>query len=319
MTKTERISLLLATWFGSGFIRPVLLKSMAGTYGSLFALPLCWLAIEIGSTWIHILFCYVILYIGIYTIPFAEKFFGSRINWRDESRDRDQPQIVIDEVLGMLVTHFPLLFVQEVHWYHYAVAFALFRFFDIVKLWPASFFEEKVEDEYGVMYDDFFAGIHSAIVLQIFIWIMAIETFAWWHTHLLVIGGQMLGLIAYVIGSRKYYLSKDNFLRWLYIGIAIDLGIMCVGFMGILPHSATDVGVSWTNTFFLLHISTAGIGMFGFIGMVIFLLIKRGDHFRHAKLRKFQYQIFLPLWILGVSIAFLNFFLKATYGIYLYS
>jgi len=169
MTKIEKLSLLIATWFGSGLIPPILLKSMAGTYGSLFALPLCWIGIEIGNIWIYLAFWWAIGFIGIYTVPSAETTLRKRTDWRGNERERDQPQIVIDEVLGMLVTCFPLLFVPEPQWYHYAIAFGLFRLFDIVKLWPANLFD-KVKDEYGVMYDDFFAGVHSAIVLQAMIW-----------------------------------------------------------------------------------------------------------------------------------------------------
>jgi phosphatidylglycerophosphatase A len=46
-------------------------------------------------------------------------------------------------------------------------AFLLFRLFDIVKPQPARFFDRQVKNGFGVMTDDFFAGVYTVLVLQI--------------------------------------------------------------------------------------------------------------------------------------------------------
>lgn len=46
-----------------------------------------------------------------------------------------------------------------------ALAFLVFRFFDIVKPQPARFFDEKVKNGFGVMADDLVAGAYTVLVL----------------------------------------------------------------------------------------------------------------------------------------------------------
>ncbi|OPZ76443.1 MAG: Phosphatidylglycerophosphatase A [Alphaproteobacteria bacterium ADurb.Bin438] len=75
---------------------------------------------------------------------------------------------MIDEVLGQLTT-----FVFIAHslkgtfdnaWL-YLVGFAFFRLFDICKFGLVKWADEKLENEYGVMLDDLFAGIFAGLVL----------------------------------------------------------------------------------------------------------------------------------------------------------
>jgi len=46
-----------------------------------------------------------------------------------------------------------------------ALAFLLFRFFDITKPQPARFFDEKVKNGFGVMADDLVAGVYTVVTL----------------------------------------------------------------------------------------------------------------------------------------------------------
>ena len=48
-----------------------------------------------------------------------------------------------------------------------AAAFAAFRFFDIVKPPPARFFDERVKNGFGVMADDFVAGLYTVLTLAV--------------------------------------------------------------------------------------------------------------------------------------------------------
>lgn len=180
--KKSSFSLLIATWFKTGLIPPILLKGMAGTYGSFFALPLCFLAVicaqsvvqwfDLGEGTLivaYLCFPYFIFFIGRSVINDVEKELGPQIDWKGKEKDRDQNQIVIDEVFGMLISCFPILFLDQYSWIHFAAAFILFRIFDIVKISPTRYFDRK-KNEYGVMLDDGVAGAYTAIILQILIW-----------------------------------------------------------------------------------------------------------------------------------------------------
>ena len=50
----------------------------------------------------------------------------------------------------------------------YGVCFILFRFFDIVKPFPVSFFDKKFKNSFGVIMDDVAAGLYVVITLIIF-------------------------------------------------------------------------------------------------------------------------------------------------------
>jgi phosphatidylglycerophosphatase A len=55
----------------------------------------------------------------------------------------------------------PLPFVWQL------AAFIIFRFFDIVKPWPINFFDEKIKNGFGVMWDDMVAAIYTLFVIAI--------------------------------------------------------------------------------------------------------------------------------------------------------
>lgn len=46
------------------------------------------------------------------------------------------------------------------------VGFVLFRFFDIIKIWPANWAQNKLPGGLGVVMDDVFAGVQGGIVLM---------------------------------------------------------------------------------------------------------------------------------------------------------
>ena len=58
--------------------------------------------------------------------------------------------------------YFPFLF-EMFSLPHLFLQFALFRFFDIVKIWPASFFDSKVEHGAGTILDDVISGIYAGL------------------------------------------------------------------------------------------------------------------------------------------------------------
>ncbi len=82
----------------------------------------------------------------------AEKIFNKK----------DAAVIVIDEVTGFIVT----MAMIKPSALSIISGFILFRFFDIVKVWPASYFNNK-NGGLAVVLDDVAAGIYANILLRI--------------------------------------------------------------------------------------------------------------------------------------------------------
>ena len=80
----------------------------------------------------------------------------------EEWNEKDPKAIVIDEWVGMWISLY--LVPHDILWG--LVAFALFRFFDILKLGPISYFD-KLGNPFGVMMDDVIAGLFSASILTL--------------------------------------------------------------------------------------------------------------------------------------------------------
>ena len=79
----------------------------------------------------------------------------------------DPPEIVIDEVAGLLVTIILIPFT----WPTLIAGFFLFRFFDILKPPPIKGIEKKIKGGVGVVLDDLVAGAYAHISLRLLIWL----------------------------------------------------------------------------------------------------------------------------------------------------
>ena len=75
----------------------------------------------------------------------------------------DHGSIVWDEIVPFWL----VLFFCPVGLAWQALAFLLFRFFDITKPQPARFFDEKVKNGFGVMADDLVAGVYTVLALML--------------------------------------------------------------------------------------------------------------------------------------------------------
>lgn len=136
---------LLATWGGSGYS-----PFASGTVGTLAAIPFyLWLAR---------------LPLPFYLLTLAAFFFLSCwISGKAEIifQEKDSSKIVIDEVVGYLVTMTAIPF----DWRYIVAGFFLFRLFDIVKPPPANWFDRKLKNGYGVVLDDVAAGVYAWLCL----------------------------------------------------------------------------------------------------------------------------------------------------------
>ena len=75
---------------------------------------------------------------------------------------KDPSSIVWDEFVGLWIA----LFMLPDGWYWLLAGFVLFRFFDILKPWPVSFFDRELTGGLGVMMDDVAAGLYTLGLLQ---------------------------------------------------------------------------------------------------------------------------------------------------------
>lgn len=77
-------------------------------------------------------------------------------------QNQDPAPIVLDEVIGCLITFYALPFSTHIIF----LGFLLFRFFDITKICGIRYFEQ-FDNGWGVVLDDVVAGIISNIVLRL--------------------------------------------------------------------------------------------------------------------------------------------------------
>ncbi|MDY6407892.1 MAG: phosphatidylglycerophosphatase A [Pseudomonadota bacterium] len=144
----ETIGWLWATWFGSG-----LSPKAPGTVGSLCSLPIIVFGIYGGIECL----------LGVIICLFLIGWWATAVVLHTQ-KEQDPGFVVIDETVGQSITFLLALPLGITGW-NILLGFLLFRFFDIVKIWPASFFDGHVHNAFGVMMDDVVAGIYAALVL----------------------------------------------------------------------------------------------------------------------------------------------------------
>lgn len=125
-----------------------------GTMGSLATLPLIYFLHAAGFNIYHLLILIAVLFaLAVGVTQQVQKTFGLK----------DPQWIVIDEVIGMLVTW---AFVPSVDFPTLFLVFSTFRLFDIIKFWPASFFD-RMNHGFGTITDDVVSGVYAGISCKI--------------------------------------------------------------------------------------------------------------------------------------------------------
>jgi len=152
---------LFVTMFGIGKLKPI-----PGTFGSLatvIILYFCFHKIEINSN---------IILLGL-VIIFIYSFSAVTSHTKDKE-NKDPGEIVIDEFIGQSI---PIYLYEISHGtdkdtiealIFYAVSFVLFRYFDIMKPFPVSYFDKKHKNSFGVIMDDVCAGLYVVLSLVCF-------------------------------------------------------------------------------------------------------------------------------------------------------
>ncbi len=137
----------------------------SGTFGSMVGLGIY---ILYGSAEYYVLAILIAVFfcLGIFVAEIMRKRYGE-----------DPPQVVIDEIVGQWLTYLvgslffdfffkaksfdpTFMFASKVAFG--VIGFLIFRFFDIIKLQPAKYFDEK-DSGFGIMMDDVIAGVYAGI------------------------------------------------------------------------------------------------------------------------------------------------------------
>ncbi len=147
----DRVIIALATGFYSGK-----LPLCPGTWGSLAAIIPWFFLRELNLTY-YLLMLVLVFILGFFVAGSAEKLLDQA----------DAGPIVIDEFLGMFIT----LLYAPAHPAAWILGFLLFRFFDIKKPFPCSWFDAHIHGGIGIMMDDVIAGFYALASLQL-IWFL---------------------------------------------------------------------------------------------------------------------------------------------------
>ena len=159
MIKT--LNTLFVTMFGLGKI-----PKIPGTFGSLatiFILFICFHVLNLSSNIILIFLVIIFIYA-----------FSAVTSYIENNENKDPREIIIDEFIGQSI---PIYLYEISHGTEkspdealifYGVCFILFRFFDIAKPFPVSFFDKNFKNSFGVIMDDVCAGLYVVLSLICF-------------------------------------------------------------------------------------------------------------------------------------------------------
>lgn len=139
--------IFFSTWWGTGF-SPI----ASGTVGTLAAIPL-YLLLGSLTFYQYLLLLILLTIFSCWVSDRAEAIFN----------EKDSGKIVIDEVVGFLVTMTGV----SISLPAIVSGFFLFRFFDIVKVYPANLIDRRLKNGVGVVMDDVVAGIYACLALHL--------------------------------------------------------------------------------------------------------------------------------------------------------
>ena len=101
----------------------------------------------------------IVVTAGIWSANLAERHYGRE----------DPGEVVVDEVAGMMLT---VLWLPG-GWGTLLIGFLAFRFFDIVKPFPARM-AEQLPGGWGVMTDDLVAGLYGYALVRTVLWLLPV-------------------------------------------------------------------------------------------------------------------------------------------------
>jgi len=157
----KKINVLISTFFGYGY-----LTRIPGTIASLVTTIFIYIAYEyLGYVDLRfsIIFFFILFIYSFYAVKDSESEF----------KNKDPRQIVIDEVLGQAMPLILLLYLNQNNQLsmsveiYYFISFLSFRFFDIIKPFPVSYFDQNFKNYFGIIMDDIMAGLYTMLVIYL--------------------------------------------------------------------------------------------------------------------------------------------------------
>ena len=157
----KKFNSLVVTMFGLGKI-----KIIPGTVGSFTTIIILYILFHILGISSDLILLFLII-IFIYSFSAV----ASHIKDKD---DKDPREIIIDEFIGQSI---PIYLYEISHGTQkspdeaiifYIICFVLFRFFDIKKPFPVSYFDKNFKNSFGVIMDDICAGLYVVLSLICF-------------------------------------------------------------------------------------------------------------------------------------------------------
>ena len=159
MIKT--INTLFVTMFGLGKV-----SKIPGTFGSLATVIILYIFFHIFNlpSNIVLIFLVVVLILSFSAVAHHIK----------DNENKDPKEVIIDEFIGQSI---PIYLYEISHGTEkspnealifYGICFVLFRFFDIAKPFPVSFFDKNFKNSFGVIMDDVIAGFYVVLSLICF-------------------------------------------------------------------------------------------------------------------------------------------------------
>ena len=152
---------LFVTMFNLGKIRFI-----PGTFGSLATIIILYIFFHVLNISSNIILL-VLIIIFVYS-------FSAVADHIKDNDNKDPSEIIIDEFIGQAI---PIYLYEVSHGTEkspdeaiiiYVVCFVLFRFFDIMKPFPVSFFDKNFKNSFGVIMDDVCAGLYFVLFLICF-------------------------------------------------------------------------------------------------------------------------------------------------------
>ena len=159
MIKT--LNTLFVTMFGLWKV-----PKIPGTFGSFAPIIILYILFhKLNLSSNLILICLIIVFI------FS---FSAVANHIKDSENKDPKEVIIDEFIGQSI---PIYLYEISHGTEksdheaiifYCICFILFRFFDIIKPFPVSYFDKNFKNSFGVIMDDVCAGFYVVLFLICF-------------------------------------------------------------------------------------------------------------------------------------------------------
>ena len=154
----KKINVLLSTFFYIGYFTKI-----PGTITSALTAIFIYVNYEIlgySNLKFSIIFFFLLFFYSFYAVKDSETEF----------KNKDPHQIVIDEVLGQSMPLIFLLYLNQTNQInlsveiYYILSFVFFRFFDILKPFPVSYFDKNHKNYFGIIMDDIMAGLYSMLL-----------------------------------------------------------------------------------------------------------------------------------------------------------